>query len=291
MSTKPKYPCELCGKPVVNLKSHVKRMHGQDSSVCTVSCGQCDQTVLLSSLGKHVLEYHMEMERSISPPPSFSEMDDTNVLNKESSPAKKQSPIHNFMKLVPFTQLASKLPSPIPFTSSSSSQSLQSSLLAEDVNDNSPIRYPASDTEVASVPPCHRKQQPTLPTRKVFNTEVLVDDNQNSVLTDDTIADYVQRSDTIRRKSSENVKSKEIHFWVKTKDSDPNGQQVGTVKITMPSNKTVRLAKCSYKQKLGLENRQEELQFILKGIKLEDKECVGKLHKSCVWAEGLWYKF
>ena len=33
-----------------------------------LTCGQCDKVILQSNLGKHVLEYHMGEEESVSPP-------------------------------------------------------------------------------------------------------------------------------------------------------------------------------------------------------------------------------
>jgi hypothetical protein len=37
----------------------VKRIHGEGRPGCTVTCGQCDRTVLLSGLGQHVLDNHL----------------------------------------------------------------------------------------------------------------------------------------------------------------------------------------------------------------------------------------
>ena len=61
---KVKYPCEMCGKKVLNMRGHVKRMHEEQGQANRVTCGQCDKTILQSNLGKHVLEYHMEEEKS-----------------------------------------------------------------------------------------------------------------------------------------------------------------------------------------------------------------------------------
>ena len=72
---KQKKSCEVCGKKVINMNSHNVRMHGEGTPGFAVPCGQCDRIVVLSALGKHVLEYHMDTEksRSISPPPPLSD--------------------------------------------------------------------------------------------------------------------------------------------------------------------------------------------------------------------------
>jgi len=80
---KQKYPCQVCGKKLINMESHMKKIHGEGKPGEVVSCGQCDQVILRYDLGKHVLEKHMEeavVDRSISPPP-VSEQDSDDVTN------------------------------------------------------------------------------------------------------------------------------------------------------------------------------------------------------------------
>ena len=87
------------------------------------------------------------------------------------------------------------------------------------------------------------------------------------------------------------VKSKEIvHFWIKTEDRDLDAAKVRSLKIKMASFKTIRRAKKSYSDKLGLEeNKLEKLQFMFEGRMLEDEEQVGKFNQKVIYAEGLWF--
>ena len=62
---KVKYPCEISGKKVMDMKGHVKRMHKGQGQANTITCGHCDKTILHSNLVKHVLEYRMEEEKSV----------------------------------------------------------------------------------------------------------------------------------------------------------------------------------------------------------------------------------
>ena len=67
LGIKAKLACDLCGKKVLHLKSHMKKMHGEGRPGCAVECGQCDRTILLSDMTDHVLNYHIRLERSPSP--------------------------------------------------------------------------------------------------------------------------------------------------------------------------------------------------------------------------------
>jgi hypothetical protein len=146
LGIKPKYPCEMCGKKVIDMKSHVKRMHGEGTPGCTVACGQCDRTVLLSCLGQHVMDYHMETERSISPPSPISDVENTDQVIKQAASKNKsqkaQSPVPvKNNKLVPLTCSTSKRPPPQPSAFSSSKQPRQLRVHEEEtVDDNSPVR-------------------------------------------------------------------------------------------------------------------------------------------------------
>ena len=48
---KVKYPCEMCGKKVLNMRGHVKRMHKGQGQANTINCGHCDKTILHFNLG------------------------------------------------------------------------------------------------------------------------------------------------------------------------------------------------------------------------------------------------
>jgi len=72
-----KVACDLCGKEVLHMNSHLKNMHGERKPDCSVEvdCGQCDKTILLTDMRDHVLNYHIRLEQSPSlsdesPPPS-----------------------------------------------------------------------------------------------------------------------------------------------------------------------------------------------------------------------------
>ena len=67
LGIKAKLACDLCGKKVLHLKSHMKKMQGEGRPGCAVECGQCDRTILLSDMTDHVLNYHIRLERSPSP--------------------------------------------------------------------------------------------------------------------------------------------------------------------------------------------------------------------------------
>ena len=68
-----------------------------------LTCGQCDKVILQSNLGKHVLEYHMGEEESVSPPL---------VSDEDSDPVEFQSHIQVNKKksLVSMTDFQSKEP-------------------------------------------------------------------------------------------------------------------------------------------------------------------------------------
>ena len=100
LGIKPKVACEVCEKKVVNMKAHVKRMHAEGRPGCTVTCGQCDRTVLLSGLGQHVLDNHLETERSISPPPPLSDEETHQSLSPSPHSMKKKK---NDLDLPPST--------------------------------------------------------------------------------------------------------------------------------------------------------------------------------------------
>ena len=87
-----KVACDVCGKKVMNMKAHVKRMHGGGRPGCTV-------TVVLSGLGQHVLDNHSESERSISPPPHLSDEDIQQSISDYPQHKKKK----NDLDLPPFT--------------------------------------------------------------------------------------------------------------------------------------------------------------------------------------------
>ena len=81
-----------------------------------------------------------------------------------------------------------------------------------------------------------------------------------------------------------------INFWIITKDRDLVGEQVGSLKIKIAPFRTIRRAKRSFSDKLGFDkNKQEELQFMVNGMMLEDEEEVGMLDKKTVFAAGLWF--
>ena len=58
----------------------------------------------------------------------------------------------------------------------------------------------------------------------------------------------------------------------------------------MAPGKTIRRVKKSYIDKLGLDkDKQRELQFMVRGRKLENQELVGQLENDILVAEGLWF--
>ena len=271
---KVKYPCEMCGKKVLNMRGHVKRMHEGQEQANTITCGQCDETILQSSLGKHVLEYHMEEEESLSPP-LLSDEDSDPVMEIDQPQVEFQSiPPVRKKSLVPMTDLQTKGP-PADVTG----------------NDNSDV----VNDEVSDPASGHQKNQMVLPRlSRLFNRDIIVDLNLNTVEKVDTVLatgdDKVTKADS-NCSIKDVVKPKEtIQFCIKTKDRDLEGEQVRSLKIKMPPFRTVRRAKSSYSDKLGLDkNKQEELQFMLEGRILEDEEEVGKLNNKTIFAAGLWF--
>jgi len=254
LGIKPKVACEVCGKKVVNMKGHVKRMHGEGRPGCTVTCGQCDRTVLLSGLGQHVLDYHLETERSISPPPPLSDEE----IQQSSSPQHKKKKIKNDLDLPPLTR-----------------NNLSPSRLAED-RLNSPDRnmFPKTNDNLGCKIPS-------------------LDLNQNSEQGGKGSVVEQGGGDVQANSGTHEGFEKQreyIQFWIKSNDRDLKGEEVRTMKIKMAPDKTIRRAKKSYMDKLGLDkDKQKELHFMVRGKKLEDQELVGQLENETLVAEGLWF--
>jgi hypothetical protein len=250
---KPKVACEVCGKKVVNMKAHMKRMHAEGRPGCTVTCGQCDRTVLLSGLGQHVLDNHLETERSISPPPPLSDEE----IPLSSSP-------HNKKKKNDLDQL----PSTSNHLSSESS-------LAEEIN--SPVGNVILRTN-------DNRKCKILPS---------LDLNQNSEQGEkDSVVEQGGGDEQANRVIPEGLEkqSDDIQFWIKSNDKDLKGEEVRTMRIKMAPGKTIRRAKKSYMNKLGLDkDKQKELQFMVRGRKLDNQELVGQLENETLVAEGLWF--
>ena len=258
--TKVKYPCEMCGKKVLNMRGHVKRMHEEKGQANTITCGQCDKTILQSNLGKHVLEYHMEEEESVSPPLVSDE--DSNLVEFQFN-----LPVNNKKSLVSITDLQIKEP-PAEVTGA---------VVHDEVSD------PASG---------HQKKQLVLPRlSRMFNRDIVVDLNQNTVEKVDALLATVDDKFTNDCSINDVVKPMEtIHFWIKTKERDLEGEQVRSLKIKMAPFRTIGRAKRSYSDKLGLDkNKQGDLQFMLEGRMLEDEEEVGMLNNKTIFALGLWF--
>jgi DNA-directed RNA polymerase subunit RPC12/RpoP len=262
---KVKYKCEMCGKKVMNMRGHVKRMHEGQGEANRITCGQCDKTILQSNLGRHVLEYHMEEEESVSPPLVSDE--DSNPVEFQSNP-----PVNNKKsQRVSMTDLANKEP-PSEVTGI----------------DNSAV----VNDEVSDSASGHQKKKQVLPRlSRMFNRDIVVDLNHNTVEKGDTVLATVDDKVMNDSRIHNVVKNMEtIHFWIKTKDRDLEGEQVRSLKIKMAPFRTIGRAKRSYSDKLDLDkNKQEELQFMLEGRMLEDEEEVGMLDNKTIFAAGLWF--
>eukprot|EP00092_Neocalanus_flemingeri_P031873 GFUD01034623.1.p1 GENE.GFUD01034623.1~~GFUD01034623.1.p1 ORF type:complete len:360 (-),score=110.55 GFUD01034623.1:108-1187(-) len=277
-------PCEVCGKKVVNMKRHIENIHGEGKPGCPVSCWQCDQTVLLSSLGQHVLQFHCEMNRSVSPPPPLSD---------EESPLQT----NNAIKVVPVTCSSSKRPPPQSSSSSSSnSTKLFQSALPEKDNerDDSSMRELDYGTELAIVQASKARMFP----RKLLDNDIVVDLNQNNEMTNDSIvntetaaAEITFKESDIRKFSKNAMSNKKIQFWIETLDRNFDGDKVKRLKIKIDPCQTVRRVKRSYREKFGMgRDNQGDLQFKFDGRKLEDEEYVGQLDNKIILAEGLCFK-
>ena len=82
-----------------------------------------------------------------------------------------------------------------------------------------------------------------------------------------------------------------IQFWVKSKVKTLSSGKVKSRRIVMRPVKTVGQAKISYSNKLELDmNRRGELQFMMEGRILKEKEQVGLRNNTIVMAEGLCFK-
>jgi len=255
---KVKYPCEMCGKKVMNMRGHVERMHGGQIETSRVTCGQCDRTILQSNLGKHVLEYHMQEEESVSPPLLSDEDSDSVEFQSHIS-------VYNKKSLVSMADFQDEEP------------------LAE-------VMTAALNDEVSESASGHQNKKLVLPRlSRMFNRDIVVDQNQNTV--EKVVLATVDDKLTNERSINNVVKTMEtIHFSIKTRDRDLEGEPVRSLKIKMAPFRTIGRAKRSYGDKLGLaKNKHEELQFMVNGRMLEDDEEVRMLHKKTIFAVGLWF--
>ena len=266
LGIKPKVACEVCGKKVVNMKAHVKRIHGEGRPGCTVTCGQCDRTVLLSGLGQHFLDNHLETERSISPPPPLSDEEIQLSISSSPHPKKRQK---NDLDLPPST---SNQPSP---QISCSSRIPSSSLAEEELN------TPVGNVFLRTYDNRKCKILPSLDLNQNF------EEGEKGSVSEQGGGDEHGNSGI-----PEGIEKQRDHiqFWIKSNDRDLKGEEVRTMRIKMAPGKTIRRVKKSYIDKLGLDkNKQGELQFMVRGRKCEDQELVGQLDNETLVAEGLWF--
>jgi len=322
---KKKFPCDLCGKKVMHMKNHMKKMHGEGKPGHAVECGQCDKTVLLADMMNHVLHYHIRLE--MSPSPDSDEIEVANNNSAENSNKKRK------MSQDSSSQSAALA---LPSECSKKSKLTNSNTQSVDAYKNLELE-PADDTpeyQVVKETDCYNANylEPIQNKSKYGSNNVqeikvdfskkpsfLFDDsdgqddtdsdvsivenipsvNNRSLLDDELELDLNQISPSkvrlslgaIEAGSIESTKtaSEKVQFVVKSSEKSPDGQKMKCT-IILRSLKTVGQAKSSYIKKLGLDKeRRGELQFIVNGRKLEDSEQVGQLNNRTVMAEGLWF--
>ena len=276
---KQKKTCEVCGKKVINMSSHNVRMHGEGTPGCAVPCGQCDMIVLLSALGKHVLEYHMDTEksRSISPPPPVSDeelTEDEKLVSRKRS-CQSQS-THSKKIYLPPSELSYIRVSPsLNFKfgdkniSSGRDAHPSSSCVVSVETSEIDRKQTSARTELAQ-----RSGQDEGPSASAIKPPADDNDNNNNDVPTEVAKD-----------------KKYIEFLIKTKDRGRNGEEVKSMKLKVaPSKKVIVVKKC-YVNKLGLDkDKMGELQLMVNGRKLEEEELVDKLDNLTVMADGLWFR-
>ena len=316
---KKKFPCDLCGKKVMHMKNHMKKMHGEGKPGHAVECGQCDKTVLLADMMNHVLHYHIRLE--MSPSPDSDEIELTNNNSAENRNKKRKMSQDSNNKSPALDMLSEG----IKKSKLTNSNTAYINLDLESAND-----VDAPEYKVVQVPDCynanylepiHEKSENGSKNVQVTKVDLskmpgfLFDDSdgqddtdsdvsiveivpsvnnrKRSLLADELLSKVKPSFGVIETDSHEAAKttSGQVQFLVKSIDKNPDGQKVKCMRIVMRPLKTVGQAKSNYINKLVLDKKMRgELQFMVNGRRLEDTEQVGQLENMTVMAEGLWFK-
>ena len=317
LGIKPKLACDLCGKKVLHMKSHMKKMHGEGRPGCVVECGQCDRTILLSDMTDHVLNYHIRLERSPSPhsgeEQQFSLKDwvkGDNVKQSASQPSPNSSQVMNECSQEVCHPKSSQEEVQIPEAINSNIMKGHDKNIFEgsEAGKDSEVLIRDSSSSMMSISKSSRKPPPPstmVPTTddnqspsnniqeckdKVFKS-FLCDDSDDTDDSDISIVEIVPPVSNItdyNQNPHPQPGEGKVQFLVKSKERNIVGGKVKSMRLVMRPTKTVGQAKRRYGIKQGLDrDRLGELQLMVERRRLEEQEQVGQLDNKIVMAKGL----
>ena len=310
LGIKAKLACDLCGKKVLHLKSHMKKMHGEGRPGCAVECGQCDRTILLSDMTDHVLNYHIRLERSPSPHSG----EESQFSVKEWVKEDDQSSPNLFQDLNKLTQeVCTASPEvtqevcpasqvvKMPETICSYDKKMYEKSIFDDTdegedaevlikNSSSFKSNRKSPSPISMVPTSIDCQE-----SKVVFKSFLCDDSDDTDDSDISIVEIVPPVSNMpdynqnrQLKPLPQAREGKVQFLVKSKEKNPVGGKVKSMRLVMRSVKTVGQVKRKYCIKKVLDrDRLGDLQMVTEGRRLGEQELVGQLDNKVVMAKGL----
>jgi len=323
LGIKKKVACDLCGKKVLHMKSHMNKVHGEGRPGCAVECGQCDGTILLSEMSRHVLNYHLRLEKSPSPLSDEVHASQGSDKSQTVNVAKSsQSSIQEICSQEAFdynfsetdTRQKSEANDGIiegHEENNSSKDQAQStnleekkekddfiSFLCDDNEDTDDGElYVKSSTEVGISTNNDQSLEKSNQENKgnVGIKSFLCDDSDDSNDSDISIVEIVPPVSMMMTDHNQNrvkVESRpeniKVKFLVKCKEKNLSGGKVKSMRLVMRQVKTVGQAKRRYSIKHVLDkNRLGDLQFMVEGRRLDDEDLVDQLDSKIVMAEGL----
>ena len=324
LGIKKKVACDLCGKKVLHMKSHMNKVHGEGRPGCAVECGQCDRTVLLSEMSRHVLNYHLRLEKSPSPlsdevPASQGSAKSPTVDLAKSSQSSIQEICSQEAFDYNFSETDTRQESEANDgiiegheENNSSKDQAQSTNLEEKKEKDDFISFLCDDNEDTDDGELYVKSSTEVGIYtnnddqsleksnqenkgKVGIKSFLCDDSDDSNDSDISIVEIVPPVSMMMTDHNQNrvkVESRpeniKVKFLVKCKEKNPSGGKVKSMRLVMRQVKTVGQAKRRYGIKLVLDkNRLGDLQFMVEGRRLDDEDLVDQLDSKIVMAEGL----
>jgi len=288
LGIKTKVACGLCGKKVLHMKSHMKKMHGEGRPGCAVECGQCDRTILLSDMTDHVLNYHIRLERSPSHSEEESEFSVKDWLREEEEPSLSQD-AEKAQEEVCQAKFRQEVQMP-ESANINNITVIDNNCDAEKDKNNSGFSIMSPPSSLATTLNSQERKE-------VFKS-FLCDDSDDSDDSDISIveivppvtvvADYYQNREL---KPLPQPGEGKVQFLVKSRERNPAGGKVKSMRMVMRSVKTVEQVKRKYCIKHVLDRDSlEELQLVMEGRRLEKQELVANLDNKVLMAKGLRFK-